>query len=687
MGLLFCCIAINKTSTVVAWIIRVAPAVALLNNTYGVYHLCRSATGRPPASTASYMLFAAMVDTGLLPFLAFASYLSYLDWKQNRYGWSTLFNDNLMSYKIIFAFFILSCTLAGVTLISLIVDIYLATIFRKIAKLPPDMNPLEPNLTSRHGQQHKRNKSTMDVTAKHMSGSTLAAKRESAMSGRRVPYLHARTDSADSVTLYGNESARNSRIEMRKGFNEHKNDPYLQSKNNSRVTLAPTRPSSAVNPAENTRSPGTGLDHRPARSSGLANSRSPDRSPERPSSWLSYLDYEGVPTDLSEEANQQLNQDVRALSPVSALSSRGPSLDHPRQMQERENWYHGSARNSNTHLPTAHNATTFSASNIHLPTAHDTTNPNYSNAHLPTAHNATTLNASTLDLTNGNLAPPEFQHLKKRSREPLGMNPPTPTNTQPQYQDENGSVYTPAHAAYGALDPGREVLTPTNGNAQRPSRPSSLHSTSFVGSGDKSRFYGDLRASIGSIGAEQRVGKEADSNIVEICSDSSTDSDDYDRTKTMQSTSDYSANFEVYASDSDDEGAVSELNVQHLRMQNGNANRYSPPKHGNRNQYSPPSPIRVDTNTHDARPAAMHTESWNVVRQVSNSTGYNLHGGYAGLGTEFGVMARRREVSGKVAEEGRSPMGRGRVEEVQETTPQKKGLGASAGGWARFKGL
>ncbi len=657
MGLLFCCIAINKTSTVVAWIIRVAPAVALLNDTYGVYHLCRAATGRTPASTASYMLFTAMIDTGLLPFLAFASYLSYLDWTQNRYGWSTLFNDTEISYKIIFAFFILSCTLAGLTLLSLIMDIYLATIFRKIAKMPPDMNPLEPNLTSRHGQQHKRNKSTMDVTAKHMSGSTLAAKRDSAMSGRRVPYLHARTDSADSVTLYGNESARNSRVEMRKCFNENKNDPYQVSNNDSRVTLAPTRPSSAINPAENTRSPGTGLDHRPARSSGLVNSRSPDRSPERPSSWLSYMDYEGVPTDLSDSANEQLDQDLRPLSPVSALSSRGPSMEQVRQIQERENWYPGSARNSNVHLPTAHNATTLNNS-------------------LPTAHNATTVNASTLNLsTNSNLSAPDLRHLQKRSREPLGMNPPTPTTLQHQYQDENGSVHTPAHTAYGALDPGREALTATNGNAQRPSRPSSFTSTSFVGSGDKSRFYGDLRASIGSIGGEQRVGKEADTDVVEIYNhNNDSGSDGYDRTRTMQSTSDYSANFEVYASDSEDERAVSELNVQHLRMQNRSPNQYSPSKNG---------VLNVDT--HHARPAATHTESWNVVRQVSNSTGYNLHGGYAGLGSEFGVMARRREVSGKVAEEGRSPMGR--AGEVREVTPQKKGLGVSAGGWARFKGL
>jgi hypothetical protein len=411
-GLLFCCIAINKTSTAVGWIIRLAPAVALLQNTYGLYHLCRAATGRTPASTASYMLFAAMVDAALLPFFVFCAYLSYLDWSQNRYGWSTLFNNSDISYKVIFTFFALSCAETGILFFSLLMDLYLATIFRKIAKMPPDMNPLEPNLTSRHGQAHKRNKSSMNITEKHMSGSTLAAQRSSALSGKRIPFIHTRTDSADSVTLYGNESARNSRIEMRKGFEENKNDPYLASANSSRLTLAPTRPSSAINPAENARVAGAGLDHRPARSSGLVKTttRSPERSTERPSSWLSYLDYEGVPTQLSDEAHDQLDQEVRPLSPVSALSSRGASMDQ--NLQERENWYQGaSARNSQADIPPS--------------------------------------NVSNLVL-NSNLSPPQYAGAKKRSREPLGMNPPTPPTTQQQFQDEN--MYHPT-GPYG--DPHR----------------------------------------------------------------------------------------------------------------------------------------------------------------------------------------------------------------------------------------
>ena len=277
-----------------------APAVTLCHTVYGVYHLCRAAAGRTPASTASYMMFAAMVDTGLLPFFAFSAYLSYNDYSRNAYGWSTILNDSDLSYKVIYAFFIMNATVGGLLLVSLFMDVYLATIFRKIAKLPPDMNPLEPNLTSRHG--HKRNKSSMNITEKHMSSSTLANNRDLGISGKRIPYMHTRTDSADSVTLYGNDSARNSRAELRKDFDEAQHDPYRLSKASSRQTLAPTRPNSAVPPSNNARQPGTGLEHRPQRSSNLVQENS------RPSSWLSYLDYEGQPTEISDVANQQLDQ-------------------------------------------------------------------------------------------------------------------------------------------------------------------------------------------------------------------------------------------------------------------------------------------------------------------------------------------------------------------------------------------
>ncbi|EXJ82643.1 hypothetical protein A1O3_06456 [Capronia epimyces CBS 606.96] len=570
LGSLFCVIAINKTSSTVGWIIRVAPAVSICHTVYAVYHFCRAATGRPPASTASYMIFAAMLDTGLIPFFVFSAWLAHADYTSNAYGWSTLFNESALSYKIIYAFFLLSCTESGLMGVSLIINIYLAIKFRQIAKMPPDMNPLEPNLTSRH----KRNKSEL-ITQKNMEASALAAKRDSQASGfRRVPFIHTRTDSADSVTLYGSENARASRADFRKDLDDNGKDPWRWSR-----TSSPERPNSAVNPSPTSRGAGTGLDFRPERSSGLAKETS------RPSSWLSYLDYEGVPNDLSEGAAAELDHEVRPMSPVSAISARDASFD--RAQNERENWYQGAARNSQTYFP-----------------------QNGSQTHLhPT-------NASKVNLSQNLTVPSPQPQRKQRSRDPLAMNPPTPTRIQ--YQDENN--YTSPMDASGLPDASRAALLDADANVQaRPkmgSRPSS-----FIGSGGKGRFYGDLRSSIGSVTSQgNKKDTQAAMNEVE---------DIYHRTRTMQTESDYSANFEVYASESDDEKLSANI-------------------------------LQVSAKS-----------QWSGVRQTSNSTAHDLNSGYAGLGTEFGRgMGRRRDVSGKVAEEGRA-------------SPTKNG----AAGWERFKGL
>ncbi len=166
LGLLFCVIAIKGTSGSLGWIIRIAPSVGLLHTLYAVYHLCRSATGRTAASSSSYMLFAAMIDAGLLPFLAFSAFMAHNEHISGAYGWNTLFDVPLMTWYIVYTTFLLCVIEGGLLLISLVLGVYLAIIFRKIAKLPPDMNPLEPNLTAR---PHKRNKSELATSEKHMS--------------------------------------------------------------------------------------------------------------------------------------------------------------------------------------------------------------------------------------------------------------------------------------------------------------------------------------------------------------------------------------------------------------------------------------------------------------------------------------------------------------------------------------
>jgi hypothetical protein len=633
LGLLFCIIAINKTTTAVAWIIRVAPAVATCHTFYAVCHLSRTITSRTPGSTASYMIFAGLLDLGLIPFFAFSAYMGYLDHSQNLYEWSTLFADGDLTEKIIFAFFILNAVEGSLILVSMMLNIYMAITFRKIAKLPPDMNPLEENLTSRFG--HKRNKSSMNVTEKHMSASTLVTNRSSGM-GKRVPYVHTRTDSADSVTLYGGNSARNSRVEMRKGFDEFHTDPYRIS--TASLPGSPLRPNSAHSPAPNARAPGTGLDHRPARSSVLNTSpqRSPARSPERPSSWLSYMDYEGMPTELSENAESQLDQEVRPLSPVSAISSHGPithawsnrpSFDLERKQQTTSN-----AKGDITHAAA--------------------------------------------------LMAPKLLPVGKRSREPLGMHPPSPAQKSFDLNDENNPVPPYHHSpADPTSSPVRPALTPTNGN----SRPSS-----FIGSGTKSRFYGDLRASISNIPDQW---KEPEPHVTEI--HNVDDGEEFahngygvDRSHTNKSamtTSDYSANIEVYASDSDEDMSPIKPNYRYFEQSPyASTATLESPSNSNLHSHTPPPPQSPPPRT------AMQPMK-DSPRQVSSSTGHDLQSGYAGLGAEFGLgMARRRDVSGKVAEEGRGGNYRWDVKTgaepiEEELTPKKPGY--KSAGWARFKGL
>ena len=176
------------------------PGVAILHTVYAIYHLARPSKGRTPASSASYMLFAAIVDAGLIPFLVFTAMIAraqYTEPSDTPGAWSTLFNDSPDTYKIIFSTFLFSVVNGSIHLISLTLSIYLAMLFRQIAKLPPDMNPLEDNLTSRH----KRNKSSLSTVLTDSSG-----KRDSQASAplmdspRAVPFMHTRTDSSTNLT-------------------------------------------------------------------------------------------------------------------------------------------------------------------------------------------------------------------------------------------------------------------------------------------------------------------------------------------------------------------------------------------------------------------------------------------------------------------------------------------------------
>lgn len=135
------------------------------------------------------MAFAATFDLGLIPFYAFAAYVGHVEYTAGSYNWQSFFDRSEATHKIARAIFLVAVANGGLHTISLGISIFLAVIFHQITRLPPDMNPLEDNLTAR---PHKRNKS--ELTEKHLSHSTADSGLDDPLIGppRQVPFMHTR---------------------------------------------------------------------------------------------------------------------------------------------------------------------------------------------------------------------------------------------------------------------------------------------------------------------------------------------------------------------------------------------------------------------------------------------------------------------------------------------------------------
>ena len=217
------------------------PGVALLHTVYAAYHLARSSKARTPGSSASYMIFASIMDAGLIPFYAFTAVMAHTEYSEpsdTAGRWSTLFGEDVTTYKILYSTYLLGVVNGSLHGVSLVISIYLAMIFRKISRLPPDMNPLEDNLTSR---AHKRNKSSIvDKRMSQATTSTASGKRDSGVDDplisppRTVPFMHTRTNSTDDISdvPHPNASPRASRADSEGPFYDQPN-----SKRSSRTHL------------------------------------------------------------------------------------------------------------------------------------------------------------------------------------------------------------------------------------------------------------------------------------------------------------------------------------------------------------------------------------------------------------------------------------------------------------------
>ncbi|KGO48972.1 hypothetical protein PEXP_010210 [Penicillium expansum] len=232
LGSLFCSIVIKGAAVTVIWIIRAGPIVAILHTIYAIYHNSRSALNRPAGSQSSYGLFAALLDFGLIPFYVFTAFMAHGEWNSNAYHWSTLFNNSDLTVKLSEATFILALANGALHLISLTISVFLAVTFRKISRLPPDMNPLEDNLTTRPRKSHQETQ----MEEKHLSQSTLDSTLEDPLMGppRSVPFMHTREQSSGGDSSRGSMGMLDEQRQSHSSFYQHRlshlespTEPYM----------------------------------------------------------------------------------------------------------------------------------------------------------------------------------------------------------------------------------------------------------------------------------------------------------------------------------------------------------------------------------------------------------------------------------------------------------------------------
>lgn len=146
--------------------------------------------------------------------------------------WRTFFPTDEETDKVLQTTWLIATAVGALHIASLVLDLYLVVVFRKIARLPPDMNPLEDNLTSRRKNKHKYKDSTASATPL-----TQEEKRLSAQS---------------SNTMVGNRNSQNDPLIADGGIPspDRKAMSFMHTRGNSDMTYSPHTPNSAKHSRE-----------------------------------------------------------------------------------------------------------------------------------------------------------------------------------------------------------------------------------------------------------------------------------------------------------------------------------------------------------------------------------------------------------------------------------------------------
>lgn len=172
------------------------------------------------------------MDAGFIPLYVFTALLARRNYNEEagtEGRWRTFFPTDEETNKVLNTTWLTATTVAGLHCASLVLDLYLCLIFRKISRLPPDMNPLEENLTSRRKTKHKHKTSSISaITALNedekrfsaqSTGTTVVGSRNSQADpliaekeiDTKMAFMHTRTDSGMTYSPHTPNSARQSR--------------------------------------------------------------------------------------------------------------------------------------------------------------------------------------------------------------------------------------------------------------------------------------------------------------------------------------------------------------------------------------------------------------------------------------------------------------------------------------------
>lgn len=259
------------------------PGILALHAIYSIYHHAREANGRTPGTSAAYQAFSALFDLVAIAIYTFGAYSAHYHANE----WTTrLSNQGLLDYFRPATYYGAIGT-GGLHVISFVIAVWLAFTFRKISTLPPDMNPLEDNLTARPSFRHKRSKASMassistGITNEKLTTPSERCRSSMVYNGEtspsKVSFMHTRNNS--STTSF--HTARDSGLSLP---SRQYQIPAANSARNSTASLASTRtfvpPTGRGSYAELPRH-----DARNSASAALPNSASRDRLPKFTESW------------------------------------------------------------------------------------------------------------------------------------------------------------------------------------------------------------------------------------------------------------------------------------------------------------------------------------------------------------------------------------------------------------------